>query len=96
MFKCSSVISSHLAQKQKIRTTVYEITDLSDLQIIKEDLYHDPVFVDKDECGHRMYSAGLNNYCRFASDENFASIQDRIPLMDIIVPRSEQTLHTTK
>lgn len=88
------VISSYLIQKQKIRITIYEITDLNNLQIIKEDLYQDPVFVDKDERGHRMYSAGLNNYCRFASGENFASIQDRIPLMDITVPRNEQTLHT--
>lgn len=88
------VISSYLIQKQKIRTTIYEITDLNNLQIIKEDLYQDPVFVDKDERGHRMYSAGLNNYCRFASGENFVSIQDRIPLMDITVPRNEQTLHT--
>ncbi|MFV0539070.1 MAG: hypothetical protein ACK5M3_17145 [Dysgonomonas sp.] len=43
------VISSYLIQKQKIRTTIYEITDLNNLQLIKEDLYQDPVFVDKDE-----------------------------------------------
>lgn len=87
------VISSYLAQKQRIKKTIYEITDLNNLQIIKEDLYQDPVFVDKDERGHRMYSAGLNNYYRFACGENFVLINDRIPLMDIAVPRNEQTSH---
>lgn len=90
------VISSYLTQKQKIKRTIYEITNLKDLQIIKEELYQDPVFVDKDERGHRMYSAGLNNYYRFASGENFASIHDRLPLMDIVVPKGVQTSNTVE
>lgn len=87
------VISTYLAQKQKIKKTIYEITDLNNLQLIKEDLYQDPAFVDKDERGHRMYSAGLNNYYRFACGENFVLIHDRISLMDIEVPRGEETSH---
>lgn len=80
-------ISSYLAAQKKIDTTIYEITDLNNLQTIKEYLYKDPVFIDKDVRGHRMYSAGLNNYCRFASGDSFDDIKDRISLMDFVIPR---------
>lgn len=89
------IISSYLTQKQKIKNSIYEITNLYDLQLLKENLYHDPVFIEKDERGHRMYSAGLNNYCRFAFGENFAIIHEQIPLMDFPIPRSEQALHAS-
>jgi 5-methylcytosine-specific restriction protein A len=84
-------ISDYLAKQQKIEKTIYEITDLTNLEIIKEALYNDPEFIDKDERGHRMYSAGLNNYCRFAAGDNFVEIQKLISLMDIAVPRNNQT-----
>lgn len=92
-------ISSYLTAKQKIQTTIYEITDLNKLQTIKENLFQDPTFIDKDERGHRMYSAGLNNYCRFASGDNFIDMKDRISLMDFVIPRSElitQSIETYK
>lgn len=89
------VISVYLVQKHKLRNSIYEITNLYDLQMLKEDLYCDPVFVEKDERGHRMYSAGLNNYCRFASGKNFVLIHERISFMDIPVPHNEQALHTS-
>lgn len=89
------VISSYLTQKQKIKDSIYEITNLDDLQILRESLYKDPVFVEKDERGHRMYSAGFNNYCRFASGENFSLIHEQIPLMDFPVPPNGQVLHTS-
>lgn len=89
-------ISTYLSEKEKIKNTIYEITDLNDLQIIREYLYQDYTFMDKDERGHRMYSAGLNNYCRFALGENFAAIQDRIPLMDITVPRNGREIHSVE
>lgn len=89
-------ISSYLAEQGKIRTMIYEITDINNLQIIKEYLSRDPNFMEQDERGHRMYSAGLNNYCRFAEGDTFVEIRDRISLMDIAVPRSDLTTHTTK
>lgn len=89
------IISSYLTQKQKIKDSIYEITNLDDLQILKESLYNDPVFIEKDERGHRMYSAGLNNYCRFASGENFSLINEQIPLMDFPIPPNGQVLHTS-
>ena len=57
-------ISSYLIEKKKVQETIYEIYDIGQLEVIKEFLYSDPEFVDLDERGHRMYSAGLNNYFR--------------------------------
>lgn len=89
-------ISSYLAAQKKIETTIYEITDLKNLQSIKEVLFKDPVFIDKDVRGHRMYSAGLNNYYRFASGNNYVDIKDRISLMDFIIPRNDLIIHRTE
>ena len=86
-------ISNYLVEQQKIRKTIYEITDPYNLQIVKDALFRDPDFIDKDERGHRMYSSGLNNYCRFASGENFVDTQDLISIMDIAVPRNALTTH---
>lgn len=89
-------ISTYLSQKKKIQNTIYEVTNLNDLQIIKEYLYQDPTFIDKDNRGHRMYSAGLNNYLRFAYGENFNMLHENIELMDVVIPRSEEIVHTIK
>lgn len=86
------VISSYLVKKQQIKTSLYEIVDLSDLQIVKENLCQDIIFVEKDERGHRMYTAALNNYYRFASGETFFSIQDKLLVMDIAIPKSDKRL----
>lgn len=79
----------YLSAQQKIQATIYEITDLNYLQVIKNDLFQDPHFIDKYERGHRMYSAGLNNYCRFASGNSFVDMKEHISLMDFIIPRSD-------
>ena len=50
-------------------------------------------FVDKDERGNRMYSAGLNNYIRFAKGEAFSGMDEVATRMDIEVPlRGKTTL----
>lgn len=79
-------ISAFLVEKEKIQETVYEIQDIGELDIIKTYLYNDPEFVDLDERGHRMYSAGLNNYFRFANGEGFENIKEKIELLDVQVP----------
>ncbi|MBA4697982.1 MAG: HNH endonuclease [Ruminococcus sp.] len=89
-------ISSYLSAQQKINTTIYEITELNNLQTIKDDLFQDPHFIEKDERGHRMYSAGLNNYCRFASGDNFIDIKEHISLMDFVIPRSDLIIQRTE
>lgn len=83
-------ISRYLKQRGKIQRTIYEIQDIGELEIIKDDLYRDQDFANLDNRGHRMYSAGLNNYYRFATGEGFANIHDRIRVMDTEVPLTEK------
>lgn len=90
------IISTYLIQKQQIKSSIYEIMDLHDLQIIKNQLNQDFNFVDKDERGHRMYSAALNNYCRFAGGNNFFNIYDKLSIMDIAIPKTAKIFYTTK
>lgn len=90
------VISSHLVKKQQIKSSLYEILDLSNLQIIKESLYQDIAFVEKDERGHRMYSSALNNYLHFASGDFFLSIKDKLFLMDMPIPKSDKKTRLVK
>lgn len=64
-------ISRRLQEKGLVERDVYEITDLDYLSYVRDVLYADPDFIDLNERGKRMYSAGLNNYFRFASGEEF-------------------------
>lgn len=91
-------ISSYLVNKGKILETVYEIQDIGELEIIKTYLYQDPEFVDFDERGHRMYSAGLNNYFKFANGEGFSNIKGRIEVLDteISVPEIETRITSAR
>lgn len=79
-------ISKYLVQKEKLQQTVYEIQDLGELEIIKTYLYNDPDFVALDKRGHQMYSAGFNNYYKFASGQGFSNIHKQIEVLDIEVP----------
>lgn len=76
-------ISRRLASKQLVHTDVFEITDLDYLESVRDILYADPDFVELNERGKRMYSAGLNNYIRFASGEDYASMFGKMETMDI-------------
>lgn len=87
-------ISSFLVEKNMIQETVYEIQDIGELEVIKTYLYNNPEFVDLDERGHRMYSAGLNNYYKFANGEGFENIRERIGILDTEMPIPELTNRT--
>ena len=84
-------ISKYLVTRNKISETIYEITELSDLEIIREYLYMQPDFVEKDERGNRMYSAGLNNYVRFAKGEDLLGLGESQTRMDIEVSLSDKS-----
>ncbi len=78
-------ISKYLKEHHIIENTIYEISDYSDLEEVKDYLYGQEDFVKKDERGNRMYSAGFNNYVRFCEggdffDNNLADAQ-----MDMVV-----------
>lgn len=83
-------ISKYLVQKEKLQQTVYEIQDIGELEIIKTYLYSDPDFVALDKRGHQMYSAGFNNYYKFASGEGFANIHQQIEVLDTEVPVADK------
>jgi 5-methylcytosine-specific restriction protein A len=83
-------ISKYLVQKKKLKQTVYEIQDIGELEIIKAYLYSDSYFVALDKRGHQMYSAGFNNYFKFANGEGFANIHQQIGILDTEVPVAEK------
>lgn len=84
-------ISKFLVDRKMVTESVYEIQDIGELEVIKTFLYQDPEFVDLDERGHRMYSAGLNNYYKFACGEGMANIREKIAILDMEVPVSEKS-----
>lgn len=84
-------VSGILIEKEKIKETIYEIKDINELKCIIEFLYNDPSFIALDERGHRMYSAGLNNYYRFAKGEDFSNMQNDIVVMDVEISKSKKS-----
>lgn len=88
-------ISSYLVEKEKIRETIYEIQDIGELEIVRTYLYNSPEFVDLDKRGHQMYSAGLNNYYKFASGEGFTNIRKKIEILDTEVEIPDVTTRTS-
>lgn len=89
-----NTISKYLIEKNKIRSSIYEIEEIGELEIVRSYLYSQPDFVEKDERGNRMYSAGLNNYIRFADGEEFKNIGRQVEQLDIVVPVSNQATAT--
>lgn len=83
-----NTISRYLVEKNKVLESIYEIEDLGELEIVRTYLYSQPDFVEKDERGNRMYSAGLNNYVRFAEGEELKNVGRQAECLDIVVPVS--------
>lgn len=83
-------ISKYLIQKEKLSQNIYEIQDIGELEIVKTFLYNDLDFIDLDKRGHQMYSAGFNNYYRFASGQGFTNIRQQIGVMDMEVPAAQK------
>lgn len=76
-------ISKRLREKGLVKQDVYEIMDLSYLKSVQDILYADPEFVELNERGRRMYSAGFNNYFRFASGEGLIDSKDKVTEFDM-------------
>ena len=91
-------ISQKLKGMDVVESDIYEIMDLDELSNARNVLYDDPGFISLDTRGNRMYSAGLNNYYRFASGEGFvekryADSTDQMKKMDIpIAPEMPRTI----
>lgn len=82
-------ISRYLVKAGKIENSIYEIKDIGQLEIIREFLYNDAGFIALNTRGHQMYSAGLNNYLKFAMGEEFETAGETIRLLDVEVYASE-------
>lgn len=79
-------ISKYLVEKGKLQQTVYEIQDIEILENVKKDLYADMDFKALDKRGHQMYTAGFNNYYKFASGGGFTNMHQGISIMDTEIP----------
>ena len=80
-------ISRRLKAMGLVQKSIYEIADLDRLSMVRDVLFADPDFSALDSRGNRMYSAGLNNYFRFAGGEGFHDIRNKITLLDVpVVP----------
>ena len=75
-------ISRRLKEKNLIEENIYEVMDLDYLILLRDNLYSDPLFIEADTRGNRMYSAGLNNYIRFAEGVGLISDVDQIRKLD--------------
>lgn len=87
-------ISKLLRDRGMIKDTIYELNDIGELEIIRNYVYNDPEFIALDIRGHRMYSAGLNNYYQFAIGEEMFDKKDTLRLLDMALPVGEKTIIT--
>ena len=56
----------------------------------KRKLYSNPDFIALNKRGHQMYSAGFNNYYKFASGQGVAGIHEQIEALDLNIPVPER------
>ena len=82
-FDALNNISRRLRGMGVVTEDVYEIMDLDYLTKVRDILYTDKDFIELNERGKRMYSAGLNNYLRFASGEDFSFFSDGFVKLDM-------------
>ena len=87
-------ISKLLRDRDMIKDTIYELKDIGELEVIRNYVYNDPEFVALDTRGNRMYSAGLNNYYRFAIGEELFDKKDSLQSLDMVLPIGEKTIIT--
>ncbi len=85
-FTSLNTISNILVAKGILKSSIYEVDSLSELEMLRDILKQDFEYIKKDKLGHNMYSAGLNNYIRFANGEFFDHTGSAISMMDIKVP----------
>lgn len=79
-------VSRHLKAKGLLKESIFEIMDLFQLKSLQKILLSDSDFVELNQRGNRMYSAGLNHYVKFAEGISFADVQDRVGMMDMPMP----------
>jgi len=82
-------VSRRLKSKQLVSESIYEVADVETLYKLREILFNDSDFKEADAKGRRMYSAGLNNYCRFASGEGFGEMASLFRKLDVPIAKEK-------
>lgn len=85
-------ISRFLKRENKINQTIYEVLDIEELEELRNYLYENAEFVEQNQRGHRMYSAGLNNYLDFANGEEFVKSKINLSALDTAVPIAQKNV----
>ena len=86
-------ISRYLRDAGLLTGDIYSVEQLSQLESLRNALKRIHSFVELDETGNRMYTAGLNRYIEFAEFHLFKGIDSRlfdISQMDIAVEKPRQ------
>ena len=77
-------ISSILRSFNKVNDSLYEISELKDLDEIRAFLDNNSEFKELDDRGHRMYSCGFKKYYEFATAAAFENIGNEISSFDYV------------
>ena len=83
-------ISQILRKHSKISESIYELKDIGELTVVMEYINTVPEYIALNNRGNNMYSAGLNNYFRFASGEDMFGKKDVLKTLDTELPVGEK------
>ncbi len=75
-------ISGYLRDKNLLKDSIYEISDVNRLYQFRSFLFADETFRSLNTRGNSMYSAGLNHYITFAEASDFEKHTVKIEKMD--------------
>ena len=75
-------ISKYLKGKGVVEESIYEVLQLDQLRIIRDELFSDPSFISLNKRGHQMYSVGMKHYIAFVEAADFKHIGNLVALMD--------------
>lgn len=67
-----SAISRYLTEYDKLNESVYAIDEINDLETVRDYLFNQRDFMEKDKRGNQMHRAGLKNHIRFAQGEEYS------------------------
>ena len=83
-------VSRYLREAHLITGDIYSVDKLLELKCLRDALKKIPSFVEQDEVGNRMYTAGLNRYIEFAElnqGRGSSPSQVNIDLLDAVVEK---------
>lgn len=85
-------IDKYLLGKGKIKSSIFEVTDMAKLNELKAFLENDPDFIALNKRGHQMYSVSFNHYCKFALGDDFYQLGNKLSVLDQKMPVQEKTV----